>query len=49
MPPDVEIHGPFKTEAEVKANQTLVLFGSQCEVTEGDTWEWDDPAWNKPQ
>jgi hypothetical protein len=35
MPEDVEIHGPFKTAAEVDQNQRLVLLGPQCTVTEG--------------
>jgi hypothetical protein len=46
VPSDVEIHGPFKTEAEVEANQELVLLGPQCEVIDGGMW---DEAWDKPQ
>jgi hypothetical protein len=44
--PDVEIHGPFKTEAEAAESQRLVLMGPQCKVTEGDMW---DQAWDRMQ
>ena len=44
--PDVEIHGPFKTEAEVEESQRLIIAGPQCEVTEGGMW---DPAWDRMQ
>jgi hypothetical protein len=46
LPPDATLHGPFKTQAEVKASQHLILFGPQCKVIEGGKW---DPAWDKPQ
>jgi hypothetical protein len=46
IPPDAMLHGPFNTEAEVKANQHLVLLGPGCEVTEGGHW---DPAWDRLQ
>ena len=42
----VELHGPFKTDAEVAESQRLTLLGPQCEVTEGGMW---DPAWDRPQ
>ena len=44
--PGVELHGPFKTDAEVAESQRLTLLGPQCEVTEGGMW---DPAWDRPQ
>jgi hypothetical protein len=46
IPPNAVLHGPFNTQAQVKANERLVLLGEQCEVTEGGDW---DPAWDKPQ
>jgi hypothetical protein len=44
VPPDVTVHGPFKTEKEVEIDQLLVLGIS--EVIHGGTW---DPAWDRPQ
>jgi hypothetical protein len=35
--PDVEFHGPFKTDAECAENERLVLLGPQCSVTDGGT------------
>jgi hypothetical protein len=46
LPSDVEIFGPFKTDAEVDESMRLVLLGPQCEVTEGGMW---DPAWDTLQ
>jgi hypothetical protein len=46
LPRDVQVHGPFKTEAEVEESQRFVLLGPQCEVTEGGMW---DPAWDRMQ
>jgi hypothetical protein len=43
---DVELHGPFKSNAEAEENQQLVLLGPQCKVTEPGVW---DPAWGRPQ
>jgi hypothetical protein len=37
--PDVEIFGPFSSEAEANESQRLVLLGPQCEVTEGGKWD----------
>jgi hypothetical protein len=42
----VTLHGPFKTQAEVKKDIRLVFLGPQCKVIEGGMW---DPAWDKPQ
>jgi hypothetical protein len=44
--PDVDIHGPFRTEAEVDEDQRRVLLPSDCEVEEGGDWnpESDRPA-----
>lgn len=41
-----EHYGPFATEAEAVDSQRLVLFGEQCQVTEGGMW---DPAWDRLQ
>jgi hypothetical protein len=46
LPSDVEIFGPFKTDAEVEKSQRLVLLGPQCQVTEGGMW---NPAWDALQ
>jgi hypothetical protein len=46
LPSDVEIFGPFKTDAEVDESMRLVLLGPQCEVTEGGMW---DQAWDTLQ
>jgi hypothetical protein len=46
LPPDAELHGPFKTDAESVEDQKLILLGPQCAVTEGGAW---DPAWDRPQ
>jgi hypothetical protein len=46
MPDGVDIHGPFKTEAEANENERLVLLGPQCKITEGGMW---DPAWDRMQ
>jgi hypothetical protein len=46
LPPDVTLHGPFKTEAELKEHELLTLMGPDCKVTEGGAW---DPAWDKLQ
>jgi hypothetical protein len=45
-PSHVTLHGPFKTETEINESQRMVLFGAQCEVTEGGMW---DPNWEKMQ
>jgi hypothetical protein len=42
----VTLHGPFKTDAEVKESQRVILLGPQCKITEGGAW---DPNWDKPQ
>ena len=42
----VTLHGPFRSDAEVKKNQRVVLFGPQAVVKEGGQW---DPAWDNPQ
>jgi hypothetical protein len=39
-------HGPFNTEEECDADLRLVLFGPDCEVKDGGSW---DPAWTLPQ
>jgi hypothetical protein len=46
IPGDAVLHGPFETSAELNEDQRRVLFGPQCEVSEGGSW---DPAWDKPQ
>ncbi len=46
LPEGVEVHGPFKTEAEVKESQRFVLLRPRCEVAEGGIW---DPAWDRMQ
>jgi len=46
IPPDVTVHGPFKTQEESDENQRLVLLGLQCKVVEGGEW---NPAWDRPQ
>jgi hypothetical protein len=45
-PPGVELHGPFKTVAELTEHQRCTLLGRQGKFEEGGMW---DPAWNKPQ
>jgi hypothetical protein len=44
--PNVDLFGPFKTDAEVVENQGLTLLGPQCKVTEGGMW---DSAWDRMQ
>ena len=46
LPPNATVHGPFKTDDEVRESQRLVLGGQDCVVKHGGMW---DPAWNKPQ
>jgi len=46
IPRDAVLYGPFKSEAEVKENQRVILFGKDCAIEEGGMW---DPAWDKPQ
>jgi len=46
LPAGVILHGPFRTEAEVKKHIRLTILGPQCNVIEGGEW---DPNWDKPQ
>jgi hypothetical protein len=46
LPAGVILHGPFRTEAEVKKDIRLTILGPQCKVIEGGEW---DPNWDKPQ
>jgi hypothetical protein len=43
---DVELHGPFDTEAEANADAQIAIAGENCEISDGGTW---DPAWSRPQ
>jgi hypothetical protein len=43
---DVELGGPFDTEAEADAAARIAIAGENCEITHGGMW---DPAWSKPQ
>jgi hypothetical protein len=43
---DVELHGPFDTEAEANADAKIAIVGEDCVVKKEGMW---DPAWNKPQ
>jgi hypothetical protein len=43
-PPGTTIHGPFATLAECEESQRLVLFGPQCEVSDGGPSEGGWPA-----
>jgi hypothetical protein len=40
-----DIHGPFRTEAEVDEDQRRVLLPPDCVVTEGGEW---NPEWARP-
>jgi hypothetical protein len=40
-----ELHGPFATDAEARADGRVVLLPN-CKITEGGMW---DPAWDRPQ
>jgi len=44
-PQELDLHGPFDTEAEAKEASRIAVIGD-CKVSEGGMW---DPVWNKPQ
>jgi hypothetical protein len=46
LPPDVTMHGPFKTDAELREHEQITLLGPDCKIIPGGRW---DPAWDKPQ
>jgi hypothetical protein len=50
MPPDgTEIHGPFKTSAEMQRDQDeamKALMAPGGKITDGGAW---NPAWERPQ
>lgn len=39
-------HGPFESEDEAQADLELELFGPECEIIDGGTW---DPGWERVQ
>jgi hypothetical protein len=45
-PEELELHGPFESEAEADEAARIAVVGPDCEITEGGTWE---PAWDRPQ
>jgi hypothetical protein len=45
-PINVQLHGPFMTEAEADEDSRLTLFGPQMKITEGGEW---NPAWDRMQ
>ena|SRR5258708_6327455 len=43
---DVELGGPYDTEAEADAAARIAIAGEDCEIEHGGMW---DPAWSRPQ